>query len=242
MTDSTKKVIGFRQKVPYRVLANGLYLLLRDGKLNDEEIKRDLSEHIKGSNRLTKAMTTVNAILKKNQFVILGLKEKISAEDFLKLNDSDQRAIIACLLCLAYPIAYRTLIVAATIFKIQDYVTSDLLHQKIGAIYGSNRSTYIAIGELLPTFIELGLLIREKKSLYSKSKPKPIFNQTVAELYIYSDIIVSESKSLLADDLPYRPWFSYYTTADKFDRFNEFLQLSEGVFGGGYITTKINKF
>ena len=238
MTDATKKVIGFRQKVPYRVLENSLYLLLRDEKLDDEEIKRDLSEHFNGANRLSKAMTTVNSIIKNNQPIVSRLRKTVNAEGFLKLAESDRKAIIVCLLCLAYPIAYQTLIVAATVFKIQDYITRDLLHQKMAAIYGSNRSTYIAIGELLPTFIELELFKKEKKSLYSKSNQKPIFNQTVSELYIYSDIAISESKSLLADDLPYRPWLSYYLTENKLNSFNEFLQLSEDVFGGGYINLK----
>ena len=141
MTDAAKKVIGFRQKVPYRVLENSLYLLLRDENLDDEEIKRDLSEYFNGANRLSKALTTVNSIIRKNQPIILRLKKTINSEGFLKLTESDRKAIMACLLCLAYPIAYQTLTVAAAVFKIQDYITRDLLHQKMAAIYGSNRST-----------------------------------------------------------------------------------------------------
>jgi len=240
MTDKTKKVIGFRQKVPYQILENGLYLILRDGKLDDEETKRDLQQYIRGANRLSKAFTTVNAILTKNNSVILKLRKKLNAEDFLKLAESDRAAIIMSLLCLAYPFAYETLITAATVFKIQDYVTRDLLHQKMGAVYGSNRATYIGIGELLPTFIELGLFKRDKKSLYSKKEQKPIFNSIVSEFYIYSDIKVSDSKSALVEDLAYRPWFSYYCIEYKPNSFNNFLQLSEGIVGGGYITAKNN--
>jgi hypothetical protein len=238
MTDKTKKIIGFRQKVPYQILENGLYLILRDGKLDDEETKRDLQQHFKGANRLSKAFTTVNSVLKKNNSVILKLRRKLDAEDFLRLAKSDRAAIITSLLCLAYPFAYDTLITAASVFKIQDYITRDLLHQKIGAIYGSNRATYIGIGELLPTFIELGLFKRDKKSLYSKNEKKMIFSHIVSELYIYSDIKVSDSKSALVEDLAYRPWFCYYFTEYKPETFNNFLELSDAVGRGGYITIK----
>jgi hypothetical protein len=238
MTDKTKKQIAFRQKVPFRILENGLYLFLRDGNFNDEEIKRDLQEYFNGANRLAKAATTVNLILKKNSPVILKLKKKLDADAFIKLPDSDRAAVIMCLLCLAYPFAYETLITAANIFKIQNYVTRDLLHQKMGSLYGSNRAIYIGIGELLPTFIELGLFKREKVSLYSKIEQKAILNPIVSELFIYTDIKLSGLKTALVEDLYFRSWFTYYTAEYKSNLFNTFLQYSDGNLGSGYITIK----
>ncbi len=151
MTDKTKKVIGFRQKVPYQILENGLYLILRDGKLDDEETKRDLQQYFKGANRLSKAITTVNSVLTKNNSVILKLRKKLDAEEFLKLAESDRAAIIVSLLCLAYPFAYETLITAAAVFKIQDYVTRDLLHQKMG----SKPPKSVSLRVLLPMHFRL---------------------------------------------------------------------------------------
>jgi hypothetical protein len=238
MTDKTKKVIAFRQKVPYQILENGLFIFLRDGKLNDEEVKRDLQEYFKGANRLAKAATTVNSVLKKNHSVILKLKKNLDADAFLKLPATDRAAVIMCLLCLAYPFAYETLITAANIFKIQDYVTRDLLHQKMGGLYGSNRAIYIGIGELLPTFIELGLFKREKKSLYSKREKQEILNSVVSELFIYTDIKLSRSRTALVEDLDYRSWFTYYSTEYKSNLFANFLQYSDGNVGSGYITIK----
>lgn len=238
MNSSNAKVIGFRQKVPALVLDNGLYLLLRDGKLDDEIIKRDLQEHFSGQNRLQKASTTVNLVLKNNVGTILKLKKTITAQDYLKLSQSDRFAILMSLICLAYPFAYETLVTAATVFKIQDHITRNLLHQKMTAIYGSNRSVYIGIGELLSTFIELELFKREKKSLYSKTQQRMILNPIVSELFIYTDIKLSRSKSILLDDVKYRPWFSYYSTDYNPQTENSFVQYSDGIIGSGYLTLK----
>jgi hypothetical protein len=236
--DKTKKQIAFRQKVPRQILENGLYLFLRDGKFDDEELKRDLQEYFSGANRLAKAATTVNSTIKKNHPIILKLKKKLDADAFLKLPDSDRAAVIMCLLCLAYPFAYETLITAANIFKIQNYVTRDLLHQKMGGLYGSNRAIYIGIGELLPTFIELGLFRREKVSLYSKQEQKPILNPLVSELFIYTDIKLSGLKTALVEDLYYRSWFTYFSAEYQSKLYNTFLQYSDGSLGSGYITIK----
>ena len=78
------------------------------------------------------------------------------------------------------------------------------------SIYGSNRTVDVAIDALLPMIIELNAIKRDKVSLYSLATKTAIINKFVIELTIYTDIKLSGSKSILIDDLSYKPWFSYF--------------------------------
>ncbi len=108
----------------------------------------------------------------------------------------------------------------------------------MSAIYGSNRATYIGVGELLPTFIELGLLKREKVSLYSKTPQRPVYNRIISELLVYTDIKRSESKTLLADELIHRPWHSYFSIEGKAASLEILVNVSDGMQGGGYLSAR----
>ena len=233
-----KKRIGFRQKVPYEVLERGLYWKLQHEPTERPELNRDLREHFTGENRLAKAASTANLILNKNEYVIERLRGSLTAESFIKLCESDRKAIITCLLCLAYPVAYDCLVAAASVFRLQDVISRGLLHHKMSAIYGSNRSVYIAVGELLPSFIELGFFSRLKPSVYNRNRAAVILNPSVAELLIYADIKLSTSNSILLEDVNFRPWFTWFEISKPESSPSQFIKLANGVVGNGYLTLR----
>ncbi len=112
-----QKIIGFRQKVPVDILTNALFLFLRDGNLEREEIVRDLSGYFTGKNRISKAATTVNLVINNNEAILSEIRKKIDADSFMRLPDSEKQAFLTCLICLAYPFAYDALVSAAKVLK-----------------------------------------------------------------------------------------------------------------------------
>lgn len=87
-------------------------------------------------------------------------------------------------------------------------IRNEIFAQKMSAPYGSNRSVYIAVGELLPTFIELGFLSRIKPSVYHRNPATKILHPAIAELLVFTDIKLSKSTSILVGDVSFRPWFA----------------------------------
>lgn len=236
MISGVKKRIGFRQKVPYKVLENGLYQTLQRGKTDSLVINRDLQEHFAGANRLSKAASTANLILNKNEYVIERLRQTVSPDVFIKLTEPDRKALITCLLCLAYPIAYDCLVTIASVFKLQDAISRDLLHQKMSALYGSNRSVYIAVGELLPTFMDLGFLSRVKTSVYRRNPPFQILHPAITEVLVYTDIKLSNANSILVDDMSFRPWYDWFEVSAPKALPSNLIRFADGVIGRGYLT------
>jgi hypothetical protein len=108
----------------------------------------------------------------------------------------------------------------------------------MSASYGSNRSIYIAVGELLPTFIELGLLLRPKRSVYYRNPAKEILNSAVAELLVYTDIKLSKSTPILVDDVSFRPWFAWFYVSRPETLPFTFIKFADGIIGKGYLGLK----
>jgi hypothetical protein len=104
----------------------------------------------------------------------------------------------------------------------------------MSAIYGSNRTLDIAIDALIPMIIELNTVKRTKVSIYELEAKKAIKNPFISELYIYTDIKLSGSKTILLDDLQFRPWFMYFAPALNLNKMS-ILKHSEGRVGGGYV-------
>jgi hypothetical protein len=104
-------------------------------------------------------------------------------------------------------------------------------------IYGSNRTVDIAIDALLPMIIELNAIKREKVSIYTIGSKLTINNKLISELIIYTDIKLSGSKSILIDDLSYKPWFSYFDMSGIIpNNFKLLLTKKDSAVGKGYIT------
>jgi hypothetical protein len=105
----------------------------------------------------------------------------------------------------------------------------------MSAIYGSNRTLDIAIDALIPMIIELRTIKRTRMSIYEIEARKAIKNPFISELYIYTDIKLSGSKTILLDDLQIRPWYMYFEPVLNLDKMS-ILKHSEGRVGGGYLS------
>ena len=120
-------------------------------------------------------------------------------------------------------------------FKVQRQINKQFISEKVMSIYGSNRTVDIAIDALLPMIIELNTIQRDKISLYSLA-PKPILsNKFIIELVVYSDIKLSGTKSLLMEEIGYKPWYSYFDISIQRDEFHYLIVKKESLIGNGYL-------
>jgi len=232
----TGKYIGINQRVPFDVLDAGLYRFLRDQSIDKESILAHMREFTKGENRVLKAAKYGVQILSRQEKCILELKKSIGAKAYLKLPVNDRKAIILSLVALTYPITYDLLIALASGFKVQPQINRQFINLKMATLYGSNRTLDIALDALVPMIIELGTVERVKISLYSLSKKTVITHPVIKELIIYTDIKLSGSKSILVDDLLYRPWYMFFEISLGKKHNYTLFKYSESRIGQGYLT------
>ena len=232
----TGKYIGINQRVPFDVLDAGLFRFLSDETIDRDLIITHLREFTKGDNRVLKAAQYAVQILSRQERYILELKKSIEKDAYLKLPASDRKAIILCLVALTYPITYDLLIALAAGFKVQSQINRQFMNQKMAALYGSNRTLDIALDALMPMIIELGAIERIKHGQYALSKNNIITHHIIKELIVFTDIKLSGSKSIMADDIQYRPWYMFFEVSlDKQHKFTLF-KYSESRNGQGYLT------
>lgn len=201
--------IGINQRIPIQVLDNALMYILRGELLFQEEVLRDLSEHIGGQNRLKKALQIVNRIILSTEAAKL-VAQHFSFEEYTHLPDSDKKALITALIANAYPFAYHLMSIMGTVLKVQPFVNAQYINEKMSEKYGSNRATDIANYSLIPMFLELGFINRKQVSLYEKCESHPINNQKINEFLIFTEIKNSGSKSFTDNHLSLNPWFYFF--------------------------------
>jgi hypothetical protein len=136
--------------------------------------------------------------------------------NFLSLSENDRRAVLISLYALTFPIGYDILLAFAVGFKVQEFISKRVVLEKMGALYGSNRSMHIGVDETIPLFLDCGIITRQKIGIYAKGLTLKITNNFVSELIIYSNIKLSGSKSILVDELNFKPWYSYFEKVKNF--------------------------
>jgi len=237
---TTGKYIGINQRIPFDVLDAALYRLLRDQTIDKNLIISHIKEFTKGENRALKAVQYTVRILSCQKNCICELNKSISAEAYLKLPLADRKAIVLPLAALTYPIFYDLLIALATGFKVQSQINRQFINLKMASIYGSNRTLDIALDALIPMIIELNTIERVKISLYTLAKKSLISYPAITELIIYTDIKLSGSKSILVDDLLYRPWYIFFEFAIGKKNSYTLFKYDESRIGQGYLTINGN--
>lgn len=235
--NSKGKYIGLNQRIPFDVMDAAIHFYLVNGIIDKEYILQRMQEFTSGMNRASKAARYVFQILTR-QVPILNLFKKVIKETpYNSLRIDDRKAFCLCLLGLTYPITYDLLIALAQGFKVQNQINKKFISEKVKTIYGSNRTVDVAIDALLPMIIELNTIKRDKISIYSQANKIVITNKFIAELIIYSDIKLSGSKSILIDDLNYKPWYSYFEISIfTADNFKYLISRKESAVGKGYLT------
>ena len=236
MNTSVGKYIGINQRVPFHVLDMGLMQYLQFSAVDREDLKQHMREFTKGENRVSKAAGYAYAILTKPEVLLSAYKKHIPYETYIRLSDSERKSLILCLFAITYPIVYDLLVSLASAFKVQSQVNKKFINQRLGANYGSNRTLDIAIDALIPMTIELETIWRSKMSIYELSSPNVLILPITMEAFVYTDIKLSGSKSILTDDILTRPWYMYRKVTYNRATHNKILKFSESRIGGGYIS------
>lgn len=235
--NSKGKYIGLNQRVPFEVLDAAIHFYLTNGVIDKSYVLQRMQEVTSGTNRASKATNYVVQILDRQVQLLDQLKKVIKDTPYNSLRTEDRKALCLCLICLTYPITYDLLIALAQGFKVQSQINKKFISEKVMSIYGSNRTVDIAIDALLPMIIELNAIKRDKISIYSLSTKLIITNKLVSELVIFTDIKLSGSKSILLDDLSFKPWYTYFDiSALSPDNFNQLISKKDSAIGKGYLT------
>ncbi len=234
---SKGKYIGLNQRIPFDVLDSAIHYYLEKGVVDKDFIFQHMQEFTSGANRANKATTYVVQILTRQMQFLEQLKKAITNHQYSALRIEDRKALCLCLISLTYPITYDLLNALSQGFKVQSQINKMFISEKVMSIYGSNRTVDIAIDALLPMIIELNTIKRNKVSIYSAGTKLSITNKFVAELIVYTDIKLSGSKSVLIDELSYKPWYSYFEFSSSIvDKFNLLLSKKDSAVGKGYLT------
>lgn len=234
---SKGKYIGLNQRIPFDVLDSSIHFYLVNGTIDRSSILQHVLEFTSGINRANKASKYVSQILRRQENLLIQFKKQIKETPYNTLRIDDRKAFCLCLTSLTYPITYDLLVALAQGFKVQDQINKKFISEKIMSIYGSNRTVDVAIDALLPMIIELNTIKRDKVSLYSKASTLGVINKFISELVIFTDIKLSGSKSILIDDLSFKPWYSYFDiSAINPELFNQLISKKDSAVGKGYLT------
>ena len=192
------------------VLEGALHDFIESGEVSKDALYNHIKEFTNGENRAKKSVGNVFKIFKSNKHFLSLLKKHLGKRGIYQLSNYERHILVLCLFCLTYPITYDLLCSMAGGFKVETKLNKLYIHQKIGSIYGGNRSMHIAVDEVMPLLIELDLITREKVGIYTKSKKITCSYGFFTELVIFTDITLSRSKSILLSDLTHRAWYSYF--------------------------------
>ncbi|MBK7887724.1 MAG: hypothetical protein IPJ86_10655 [Bacteroidetes bacterium] len=236
---SKGKYIGVESRVQYEVLEAAIYDYLSNGKLDKEKCLSHIKQFTKGENRAGKILKHISVLLAKNEGIISKFSKQLDAGAFAQLSSGERKALVLCLFCNSFPITYDILIGFAQAFKVQSIVSKEVIIHKIGSAYGSNRAMHIAVTEILPFLIECGTIERVKVGIYSTGSKLSISNKVISELIVFTDIKLSASKSMLINELGYKPWYSYFELSNITPTsFNILLAKKDSAVGKGYLTMK----
>lgn len=235
--NSKTKYIGISNRIPLKVIERALYCYIQTGHVDKDMYLNHIQEYTKGANRANKTALHLSVLLTRNETIISKMKPKLLNSDLFTLSEGERRSLVLCLFCLTYPIAYDILTAFATGFKVQPHLSKQFLLQKIGAIYGGNRAMHIAVDEVISLLIECNFIRREKVGIFSFGSKLSTNSNFITELAVYTDIKLSSSKSIMVDDLNYKPWFSFFEfTNTTPNQFNTLISFKDGIIGGGYLT------
>jgi hypothetical protein len=235
--NSKGKYIGLNQRIPFEVLDSAIHFYLENGVVDKNYVFQRMQEFTTGTNRANKATSYVVQILSRQSKLLEQLKKENSNTLYSSLRLEDRKALCVCFSSLTYPITYDLLIALSQGFKVQSQINKKFISEKVMSIYGSNRTVDIAIDALLPIIIELNTIKRDKVSIYSMGSKLVIVNKFVVELIIFTDIKLSGSKSILIDELSFKPWYGYFEISSSLvDKFNLLITKKDSAVGKGYLT------
>ena len=150
--NSKGKYIGISNRIPLVVLEYALGDYISTGKVDSHDYLKYILEFTKGENRAKKTLSHLVSIINKNSILLKSLSKQLKG-NFQNLSDNDRKAVMICLFALTFPIANEILIAFSVSFKVQDLISKRVILEKMGAMYGSNRSMHIGVDESIPFFL-----------------------------------------------------------------------------------------
>lgn len=234
--NNTGKYIGINQKIQFDVLDAGIYRYLQNKHVNKDDFTHHVREFIKGENRVRKTAGYAMQIFKKQEKLLKLLQKNLDAPSYSLIPEHERKALILCLLALTYPITYNLLNTLGAIFKVQDTINRGTITQKMALHYGSNRSLFIAMDSLIQMFMEFNRIKRVKLGLYASQPTSTINNVFITELIIYTDIKLSESKTILCDDIKHRSIYWHFDLTFNKNQIYSLIKYKDSSIGRDYIT------
>lgn len=141
------------------------------GNATSEYFRELASMEYNGQNRISKAVSVMNRLTKKNQLLPYLKENRTSVEAMLK-NKADRPLLLAAIICSAYGFGYDVVALLGKYFHAQEIVTTELIRQKMSEKYGSNRSLPNALYCILPMLIEARLLERPEAGIFKAIRIK----------------------------------------------------------------------
>lgn len=230
------RYIGLNQRIPFDVLDSSICFYLNNGIIDKDHIFEKMQIYTSGVNRAKKSTNYVVQILSRQKKFLDQFKKTIENTKYESLRVDDRKALCLCLISITFPIAYELLISLGKGFKVQCQINKKFISEKVMSIYGSNRTVDIAIDALLPMLIELNAIKRVKVSIYSRGEKLIVNNKFIFELIIFTDIILSNSKSILIDELGFKSWYVFFDISGfSLIDFSQLLTKKDSAVGMGYL-------
>lgn len=234
---SKGKYIGINQRIPFEVLDSAIHYYYENGVVDKNYVFQRMQEFTSGTNRANKATSYVVQIISRQGKLLDQFIKGNTSYPYSSLRLDERKAMCLCLISLTYPITYDLLNALSQGLKVQSQINKKFISEKVMSIYGSNRTVDIAIDALIPMIIELNTIKRDMVSIYSVGSKLVISNKIVSEFIVYTDIKLSGSKSILIDELTYKPWYSYFEISNLTNiNFNQLLSKKDSAVGKGYLT------
>jgi hypothetical protein len=238
MEKNKAKYIGINQRIPFAVIDSAVHRWLLSGEVDREAILAHIKEFTKGENRALKATSYVSTIFNKQIKILSVLSEKMDAGAWHQIPENERKAFVLCMVCLTSPIGYDLLVAIAAGLKTQPQISKKFISARMASLYGTNRGVDLALDALIPMIIEAGAIQRDKTSIYSAAPKSTLSTAFAIELVIYADIRLSGSKSLMLDEIPFRPWISYFLFTQPDLSKLSLLRFDDNGTGKGYLSLK----
>ncbi|MCK9331022.1 MAG: hypothetical protein M0Q94_14195 [Candidatus Cloacimonetes bacterium] len=228
------KFIGINNRISLNTLDTALGEYINKSVIDKDLILKHIKELTSGENRAQKSLNNTCIILKRNESIINKYRIYIKSDNYYDLNINDRKTLILCLFCLTYPIVYDILIIFSKGFKVQEILNKSYLKEKLCAIYGGNRAVHIAIDEVLPLLIEMNLIKKPKRGLFSKHLNIETKSEFLKELVVYTDIFLSASKNILLEDIKFKPFYDYFIIKSEL-QYQHLVKKTSGSLGQDYL-------
>jgi hypothetical protein len=209
MSDKTR-FIGINQRVPIELIDRHLRAYTQTGCIDRNVLKTEMAQIYAGKNRAEKGAGFAWRILTHDEVSLSFIRKSIGSDRYSKFKQTDRAALILAIVAGAYPLFADILGIFAKVFRVQELVSRKYVTQKVGDLYGSNRTLAIALDAVFPMLVDLGVIVRVKLGVYRAVSGIEISDDKVAELFVASGIRLSGGKHISLDDFEYRDWHFFF--------------------------------